>query len=82
MFSFRLFLIPQFSLSSPLCLIIQIAKYTIILTAVYAADSVLSVAKETEFFHDIVEVWRQHHGGKKTLIQFSGLDAKIPGREQ
>lgn len=36
-----------------LCSIIQIAKHTITLTAVYAVDSLLSVAKETEIFHDM-----------------------------
>lgn len=41
--------------SSPGRSIIQIGEHTITLTAVYAVDWLLSVARETEFFHDTFE---------------------------
>ena len=76
-------LAPQFlTPSCPGCSIIQIAKHTITLTAVYAVDSLSSVAKETEFFHDLFESggsFMKKKKKKNTFRQPSRLGLKSLG---
>ena len=78
------YLVSQFlTPSCPGCSIIQIAKHTITLTTEYAVDSLLSVAKETEFFHDMFEsggsFMKKKKNKKTTFRQPSGLSLKSLG---